>query len=95
MAAKRRPLGKPLAEVKDPTPTPEQIDRAVAQWDSVVPEKWRGLLDAKPLGWIGTPKPRFYYDEVRRVTIRASNGKIVTAAEKRLAYLAYQEAVRK
>lgn len=95
MAAKRKPLGKPLPDAKDiPAPSAEQIDRFVASWDANVPEKWRGLLDAKPVGWTGTPNPRFYYDEIRRVTIRASNGRVVTAAEKRAAYLAYMQAIK-
>jgi hypothetical protein len=94
MTTKRRPLGNPLPATKDVTITQSDIDIAIAQWDSVVPEKWRGLLDAKPLDWTGKQKPRFYFDEVRRVTIRASNGKVVTAKEKRLAYLAYQDALK-
>jgi len=97
MAAKRRPLGRPLPPVKDTddlTPQAAQIDRAVALWDSIVPEKWRGMLDAKPMGWIGKPKPRFYFDDVRGVMIRASNGQVVTAKEKRAAYLAFQAGIK-
>lgn len=97
MPAKRRPLGKPLPPVKDSdntTPTNEQIDRAVSLWDSIVSAQWRGMLDAKPLGWVGTPKPRFYFDEVRGVLIRASTGKVVTMKEKRDAYLAFQAGIK-
>jgi hypothetical protein len=94
---KRKPLGNPLPPVKDrdnTTPTQEQIDRSVALWDSVVPARWRGMLDAKPLEWTGTPKPRFYYDEMRGVMIRASNGQVVTDKEKRAAMEAYQKALK-
>lgn len=93
----RRPLGKPLPPISDDadtTPTPAQVDRAVALWDATVPAQWRGMLDPKPLGWTGTPKPRFYYDDIRGVLIRASTGKIVTMEEKRKAYLAFQDALK-
>jgi len=96
MPAKRKPLGRPLPPVKGdiPAPTVEEVDRISAAWDAAVSPQWRGLLDAKPLGWEGKPKPRFYYDEVKRVTIRASNGKVVTAAEKRAAYLEFMQAMK-
>lgn len=91
----RKSLGNVLPPVTDIlAPTDEELNRISALWDSRVPAQWRGLLDAKPIGWEGTPKPRFYYDEVTRVITRASNGKVVTARERRLAYLAYQKVVR-
>lgn len=96
MATKRRPLGKPLPRVKDTdntAPTAEQVDRTNALWDSVVPAKWLGMLDAKPLGWTGTPKPRFFYDEITQTLTRA-NGVIVTIDERRRAYLAFQDALK-
>ena len=96
MAAKRRPLGKPLPVTKDgddTTPTAEQIDRSIASWDSVVPEKWRGMLEPKPVGWVGTPKPRYFYDDLRGMLLHA-NGQVVTAAEKRAAMLAYQAGIK-
>jgi tetratricopeptide (TPR) repeat protein len=89
----RVPLGKPLPAVKKiAAPTQQELDHLCAEWDELVPEEWRGLLDAKPLGYTGTPAPRFYYDEVRRINIRASNGQVVTYQEKRLAYLAFKKA---
>ena len=91
MSTKRRPLGKPLPPVKpddNTDPTPEQVDRTVALWDSVVPAKWRGMLDPRPMGWTGKPKPNYFYDE-RGLLFHAS-GRQVTTAEKRAAILAYE-----
>ena len=96
MPVKRKPLGRPLPPVKGdiPAPTVEEVDRLVALWDANVSPQWRGLQDAKPLGWTGTPKPRFWYDEIRGVIIRVSNGKVVTEKEKRAAFLEFQKAMQ-
>ena len=86
-------LGKPLPPVAEiAVPTQEELDNLSEQWNKLVPEEWRGLLDPKPLGYTGTPAPQFYYDNMRGVTIRARNGQVVTTKEKRLALRAFQKA---
>jgi hypothetical protein len=88
--------GRPLPAVADfPAPSQDEIAAMIAEWDALAPAEYRGLLSAKPVGWVGTPKPLFFYDEVRRVSIRASNGKVITADEKRRAWLAFQDAKNK
>ena len=90
-------LGKQPPPVKEKfkAPTSKEIAALIAEWDEFAPEEYRGLLSAKPLGWTGTPKPLFYYDEGRRVSIRASNGQVITTDEKRRAWLAFQDAKNK
>ena len=90
---KRKPLGPPLPALVDfPAPGEDELNRLSAQWNSIVPAKWRGMLDAQPLG--SEVKSAFYYDEVRRVLYRA-NGQVVSVRERLLAYEAFQEVIRK
>ena len=91
---RRVPLGKPLPPVKKVTITRKEVDRTVEQRDEIMPEEWRGLLDAKPLGYTGEPAPRFYYDPVKKVNIRASDGHVVTIKEKRELMLILQKAIK-
>ena len=92
---KRVPLGERLPPVKKvAAPSSKEIDRTNVLWDELMPEEWRGLLDAKPLGYIGTPAPRFYWDAEKRVNIRASDGHVVTMKEKRDAMLIFQKALK-
>ena len=88
----RKQLGKPLPPVQDVAgPTPEEIDKIVAEWDSIMPE-WAGLLDAKAPGTSGA---RFWYDDVKRITTFAKTGKIVTMKQKAKLMLEYQRRLKK
>jgi hypothetical protein len=90
---KRKQLGRTLPAVKTSTPpTPEDIDRAHAIFDSTMPE-WAGLLDPKPKGT--TPAPRFYRDEITGVVTRARDGHVVTNAERRMIMDEFTKRVRK
>ena len=91
MKSKRRALGRPLPPVKEVVISEQDIDTAIALWDSNVPE-WAGLLDPKPKGTI--PAPKFYRDEVTGVITRARDGHVVTDADRRAAMDLYTKAVR-
>lgn len=95
MIKKRTPLGRPLPPVKDvAVPTEQQLDELSALWDRRVPEL-AGLMEAKPLGSEQSLASRFWWDEVKRRYIRASNGRVVTTAELRAAMEKFQDGVRK
>lgn len=92
---RRKPFGKALPPVTEfPAPTEQELNVISATWDRLVPQ-WAGLLDAKPLGWEGTPAPRFFRDEIKQQTIRARDGHIVTNKERRAAMEIYLDGLRK
>lgn len=93
MTPKKKALGGGLPPVKKiASPAEEELDRLSSQWDSLVPEKWRGMLEPMPLG--SPEKSAFYYDDVEHILYRA-NGDIVTKDEIRQAYTAFMDAMRK
>lgn len=90
----KRKLGKPLPPVKDiPPPTEAEIDLMVANWNTYAPAKYRGLLEARPIG-TDDPKARWFYDAERGRYV-SKTGHVVTPQELRAAYLAYKKAKNK
>jgi len=78
--------GKPLPPVKDIAPPSEQeLDELAALWDATVDAKYKGLLDAQPLG---TPNAtaRFLYDRANMRYIDRATGRILTRQEVKAAF---------
>jgi len=93
--AKRKPLGSLLPPVKDvPAPTPEYLDRLDATWDARVPEL-RDLNNAKPLGSEQPVPPYWWWDEVHRRYIRASDGHVLTGKQLRAGFEKFLKGERK
>jgi hypothetical protein len=93
---KRVPLGKPLPPVVEdiPAPTQQELDLLIANWNAYAPPKYRGMLEARPVG-TDDPKALWFYNPIRRRYIHARNGRIVTVDELRKAFLSFQDAMSK
>jgi hypothetical protein len=91
--AKMVPLGKDnLSPITGdiPAPTQAELDLIIANWNAYAPAKYRGLMEARPVG-TDDPKARWFYDAQRRRYISKS-GHVVSPDELNKAYLAYRKA---
>jgi len=85
-------LGKPLPPVTEiKPPTPEQVDELVRKWNDYCPPKYRGLLEAKPLG---SDEPSSFYWNQKTKQYSDKMGRILSGKEIRQAYLEYLKAIK-
>jgi len=85
-------LGKPLPPVTEiKPPTPEQIDELVRKWNDYAPPKYKGLLEAKPLG---SEEPANFYWNPKTKQYSDKTGRILSGKEIRQAYLEYLKAIK-
>jgi hypothetical protein len=90
---KRIPLGKdnlPPIDGDIPAPSQAEIDLIIANWNAYAPAKYRGMLEARPVGTKDS-KARWFYDAQRQRYISRA-GHVVSPRELNEVYLAYRKA---
>lgn len=90
----RAALGTPLKAASEfEKPTDDEINNVNRRWDESVPAKYRGLLDAKPLG-SDDASARWFWD-ARRGQYVDKAGRYLSKRELRAAWVAYSKAIAK